>query len=774
MGQLSTNGQNEYTLIPATPIDEITSNAKNFEVDGKTYLLVNQDAEIAIYHNTNQRWSVLETVQLPFDSVSSYYIFNGKHYFAMLNNSVYEYDSQTLKKLITNFVISQINGFGVNNSQLALIGIFTDPVNGVNIMAVLNNSEFELKKQEVFLLNGSIDELNYCSIYDRLFFSGNFVDKRTGFEKNVISYGQSFWSFDDFPPAFSQINTIHSLGEELWASGAPLVNEAYVQSKNIVWSDISSGLKDYQKVVFYDFVKKDDIIYASGQFIDSEGKSHQLMIYENKTWSPLNIQFNSNAKIDLSLIGNELLLSSDISLNNFGFKHFYLAQGMYLTARFFNDINENCIFDSTDYSTITSVLMDNQVFFTSENGFLKVPLTSGNHDLGLNNILESCSNNSLSFSVNKFESVHLGTFALQYAISEPHLSISLNDFSGWQLDSTGDWLQFSIQNFGLNPNDSFDISIVLPSYLKLIETNMGTIDEQKIIISNKSIKPGEQVRLKVKVEFVNGVKEVFFQDFNFSAVNQVNDPILFEKYGNYSSSIGDIAGQRVSKTLAQGRAIHPTNDVLNYKISLNNQNNDQIKSMTIVDKLDDDIVLRFGELHIESSHEYNFESKVNLADNGNYIYTFYFSFPELDINGDSAGFDSKAFLNLSIPYDNRELKKGAEICNQAKFLLNDDDVEILTNEFCAIVTDKNSISNGITAVHKNTFKVYPNPSEGVVYIENMQGKQREFIVISSKGQWLDSFTVMPNGIHKIDSQYGSGLYIIKDINSQGFARFSIH
>jgi hypothetical protein len=61
-----------------------------------------------------------------------------------------------------------------------------------------------------------------------------------------------------------------------------------------------------------------------------------------------------------------------------------------------------------------------------------------------------------------------------------------------------------------------------------------------------------------------------------------------------------------------------------------------------------------------------------------------------------------------------------------------------------------------------TFRLYPNPSNGIVYLETQNWNIYEISVYNLQGQVLDILEINPQGLNSLDlSAYGSGIYFLK-------------
>lgn len=189
-------------------------------------------------------------------------------------------------------------------------------------------------------------------------------------------------------------------------------------------------------------------------------------------------------------------------------------------------------------------------------------------------------------------------------------------------------------------------------------------------------------------------------------------------------------------------------DTLVYTIRFQNLGNYRAKNVVVIDTLDAQLDWESFEL-VSYSHQV----EVNIDDQG--IVTFRFA----DINlppeeQDAAG--SNGFVKFKIaPLEN--LNSDSQIENQAHIYF-DYNPAIITNEATKIAVDEFPVSSIFDPPNYNRITIYPNPSDGIIYIEPNSKESYITEVFNSKGQLISRKT---NCTDTQELHLTSGLYFVK-------------
>jgi hypothetical protein len=194
---------------------------------------------------------------------------------------------------------------------------------------------------------------------------------------------------------------------------------------------------------------------------------------------------------------------------------------------------------------------------------------------------------------------------------------------------------------------------------------------------------------------------------------------------------------------------------IRYQIDFQNMGNDDAYKVTVVDTLNLKMpVYEFRMLW--ASHPY----KVSIS--GKNVVTWVFNDIKLRPKSvDEPG--SKGFVIFEARVKG-DLRQGDSIRNRAHIYF-DYNSPVITN-FSVILRDDNHVSLA-TPVIATTFSLYPNPSNGSVYLSSSVSGPNEICIYDSKGALVHTLTINGDSTGSFSTLgWNSGIYIAKGMNGE--------
>lgn len=186
-----------------------------------------------------------------------------------------------------------------------------------------------------------------------------------------------------------------------------------------------------------------------------------------------------------------------------------------------------------------------------------------------------------------------------------------------------------------------------------------------------------------------------------------------------------------------------------YTIHFQNEGNDDARRVRVVDTLKIQLPI-FEFRMIGSTHPYT------IYNDGNVVT---WVFDNINLKPKSVSEElSKGYLVFDAMLTGN-LRIGDSVLNKADIYFDYND-PIETNYASIVRTDNKESTNSIEI--NTSFKVYPNPSNDIISIENLSSKIQELHIYDVRGVLLKTLYIEANSLLKLDiSGFSSGIYFMK-------------
>ena len=206
------------------------------------------------------------------------------------------------------------------------------------------------------------------------------------------------------------------------------------------------------------------------------------------------------------------------------------------------------------------------------------------------------------------------------------------------------------------------------------------------------------------------------------------------------------------KSVPHGKVAYPVKE-MEYTINFENEGNGYAENVIILDTLDSKLSI-FDLIILGSSHP------VKLSGQGNILRWEFNSInlePKSEINTKSKGFVHFKARTA------KALNVGDSIRNKASIYF-DKNTPIVTNWAIVQRVHPDSLNVSVEPAifgQKNEIKVYPNPSEKQLWVENLTSKVKEFKLFNTQGQLVLKFTLGARETMQLNTQnVFRGFYVL--------------
>mgnify|MGYP000017636874 CR=1 FL=1 len=433
----------------------------------------------------------------------------------------------------------------------------------------------------------------------------------------------------------------------------------------------------------------------------------------------------------------------------------------WVSGRTFVDINNNCTFDSSDRPIETVIYSEDWNFTSKSNtsGIYKMTVYGGEdyvlHHQGqfIRGLKNSCNTDSLVLNNTKIDFTH--SYDIIYAIDSGAVDLGVSLGHGRFIRGRTTDVSITIQHSNVYTLDDS------------LEVDFWYNPKQKVKWANvpiKNIKPG-LARFKVNHDERFGkihIKTTLSDEFgDLKKGESVFLKTQLVKTDNYPENDVDSSFAIVrspydpnAKTSYPENGIDKPIDKIRYIVQFQNIGNADAKDVVVYDYLDSR--LDASSIRVTgTSHPEHFDMSIQ----NNLIKWTFKDIYLPDSASDPEG--SQGFVNFEIDVAPSFKSIGDTIKNKAIIYFDFEDGIHTNVASIYFVDDASSIKK--TASKVGNLKVYPNPTNSILTIENLSSVNQTFTILGINGTVIKSFAI--NGLQQINldvSSYASGLYILMD------------
>ncbi len=443
-------------------------------------------------------------------------------------------------------------------------------------------------------------------------------------------------------------------------------------------------------------------------------------------------------------------------------------------GRVYNDLNNNCILDSTDDKVINfPIIIKDSVgnfistIYTLQDGMFATNLPDKKYNISLDtlglNVAIKCNTPGIDSMVNKWKNGNLSD--VDFAVncnSKSNLEILSVNTKGAIFPGRKHNLLASIGNrLKINCNSNIKLlkfKIIINGKVTFVSTETNFDAPTSINANTYSFD------LSAKPELNNDFLLIFKTDTNATVTDTIkahleltylnnSDTIKIKmdfKYpvtNSYDPNIKDVYPMNVAPGF---------NDWLTYTVQFQNLGNAPAYNIRIADTLD-------NLLNPETYRVLAQSHTVNTTLNKNII-----SFKFNDIMLPDSASDPKGsvgFVQYKIkPYS--PLAKGDKIKNTAYIYFDYNPAVVTNTTQNKCVQSSNSV---IQTVNNTMFKVYPNPSKGVFTIESNAKIYSQFLIYDIYGKLLKKIAIKSQSTIVDIQELANGIYFVKLNNNSNNA-----
>lgn len=671
-----------------------------------------------------------------------------------------------------NITAIQTSIFGISdmlvyNNELIVAGEFNEAggVSATNI-ATYNGSSWNFlgKALDSQGTNGRITDLAVFN--NNLYVAGTFDKFGGNFTGRIAKWTGTIWGGNGSAFNIGAL-ALSSFNGELYCLGSDVIGETTLKKFNgngwVVPSFVTDLGADSNKIT--SLMPGNGSLWVYGEF--TNGGNHRLKKYSNG-WSVFS-KFNPGLNALLNSYKNHILIAGEYTAaQTVGFENIGLiSEGMALVkGTVFNDANKNCTFDNPEATVGSRILTftklgDGEKFLAmaDKNGKYEVYLKPGIYlaDIGHRKYYSSSCGTIGSISVVSDQELNNVDFPELISPGIKDMNVGVFGYTGNQV-LVGGVLKYRIKienngssiingetiHFSHDPRlGQFSSLPVASNYTSPDATftinnlKPGEIQYIDITLKGTSLTVGDVLKNSIKTG-TNATNSDNDKSDNYDTLNQkvVND---FANDGNYKICEQTIVNEKSTK--------------INYGIYYKNISSATSVNVRILDTVD--VSLDITKAGITG---YNSDPKLSIAD-GKVIVVEYrnINLPSAESNEtESRGF-FEYYLGLNNTIANNTLiKNSAAITFDFK--------NAYTNQ---TVTQYLDSRVGIKNLNKNiNFSIFPNPSSGMVFVENTYTKNHRLMVYNVNGMLVKTLEMGPlqtisfnskvlvNGIYFIKSEFG--------------------
>ncbi len=535
--------------------------------------------------------------------------------------------------------------------------------------------------------------------------------------------------------------------------------------------EMENGFKEV--ILITDLVSDGKIAYASGKFkFPGSDDFYYIAKYEDETWSPFEGGFLSN--VHWLTIYKESLIATgsfkthrDIKINRIAqFKN--KSRLSAIRGQVYFDKNMNCKKDPRDEFLTDRVIRiepGNILVRPREDGFYTVYLEEGNYEISIvpGKYWRSSPCSKLKQTVELNNGV-LDTidFPLVQESNIKDLAIKLVSSSGSMVNLNNRQQYFiNYENLGSSELVAGTVSLKFDSRLKSLKAipKPDRVFGDSAVWDVMALSPGETGEIKCLFD-VDGSVEESLELTATIAQKKIEDDIE----NNTSSLTQQIVDEDIDihkfvnpdGTTSDTAYLYPDADYIQYHISFSNYTEDTVRNVYIIDT----IALNSS---IKSINDISFSHPIV---DGSYpgpafsnYYVLVYKFEDINLppnptrNGEIVTDEGHATFELALK---NNLTDGLQFVNTATVVF-DYAFEKETNTVMAIV-DEDLVSAPKLIMSEAT--LYPNPTEGLVYLDQNSEHYTDFKVFTMNGSQIAYGPL--NGSSTVDlSSFEPGIYILQ-------------
>ncbi len=687
------------------------------------------------------------------------------------SNRKYEAVPQAWRKL-NDF--SRIDGMAVYGNTLLLHGPFINTStanNGDNLVAFSGNSVTAMPVNFGKGIDGNIYDIN-SDQDDFLVIGGRFTKVDGTIAKQIAYFTNNQWTRITNNTIIPIKLAVHNSEIFFYGSELGKSQRGFYKVSGSGIDTLNKGLTEVSKI--YDIVTVGGTLYACGLFtLNDQLDDQHLIKYEKGEWVPVQ---NGNLSGITKLVNfkNTLVSAGSFTYNSiFNLNHIaqYVENAGIASGSIFFDKDKNCVFSDRD-EQLTSMMVQvspgNQIIKPNKNVRFYTVLENGNYIFKIIptkywKAAAGCNGSEIKAVISKGAVNDSINFAMLLEFGKPDLSVKLTSLTGWTArNNKVNQYQITYSNVGSEDIIETQVVLKLDGNLKNIQAKPAPsqILADSIIWEVKELYVGEsrQIFCSIEVDADDATKEVNLEasiplqegeeeeEDNTSGLQQILSSEDFEfRKQVFPSAGGDTA------------IIQETEDKIQYQISFSNFTSDTIRNVYVIDT----IGLNHSMTYIkEIGASHYFQTQVYPGLPGSDIGIIVYTFNNIDLppnptkNPEMSG--STGYITFEIGLQTG-LTEGTMLTNKAHVSFDYYSPE-QTNWVYALVEEE---TVGITKIEEKQLKLFPNPTNNMLYFEMPLHANATFRVSSVSGESVGQGALKQNALNV--ASYASGLYFIEVI-----------
>lgn len=688
------------------------------------------------------------------------------------NNSILKWDGNTWSNISDSKINSSLSLTSLfeEDGDIKCIGKFKDGTNESNV-ASYDGSTWSLEGN---LITNNFEKDNFTSVVrngKELYATGKFTNPQDN-NLSLVKWNGTEWLLTSLPPFLAQNIALGTYQNKVVVYGKSNFNTAPIKiSQGSNWTNLDSGLQNYTVNSISQFAELDGQLLALGSFTNTlTSENNKLMLYNGTTWEVSNITLDEIEQIHTTK--NVVALSGNFDDNGIlrGIGQVY-ADKAQVISRVYNDQNGNCKKDNGEEWMVNYPLKLNEidVVTTGINGVAYAKIEKDAeykiNAASFSHYSPTCLDIELDAEV--YKTYFTTAFGVKQELGVSDAKIYLTDNQGNKFVS-GEEKQalLCISNLGSQPLTDAKVSLQLPIGLGNFSANIpadAIVDNIATWTIDLSAGTSECITLKYTLDGFDDLQLVA----NVKLGNNISDKDISNNESTFTYYSGE--SRPNSKHCLNGKIINPAEQHLRYKINIKNNNVASINGITIVDLLDEDIIVSHKGIAYTTSHgAYTARSRTEIEDvNGVKRIKLITTIEDISIPSSAINDElSKAFVDYEINIRSDLMKKDAEICNTAKIYLSFENgiygEAITTNTVCSFMSETLGITNNtdLPSVLED-LEIGPNPVSDIILISNGRSDDMNIAILNSLGQDLQQIDVRKHSETSIDvSEYKAGVYFI--------------
>lgn len=516
------------------------------------------------------------------------------------------------------------------------------------------------------------------------------------------------------------------------------------------------------------FAYRDSSVYAIQPSMNFGPQNWQIPIIQKftgnkvkKLFPPGHLYMDYNTTF--GVFGNEGVYAEFINGNNNNTKEFFKlgtdeTLSSTVSGRAYVDVNSNCMFDAGDIPLVNKwvyIKKGNYRYsysLTDSFGSYMLPgIAKGKDTINLdkdNNKLHTCSSQS-TYAFDIINDTNLvRNFIYKYDSSKRDIGVSVYSYFGSRARRGFlDRYYVKAKNEGFIKRSGSVKVTVDTNFIDIssIGPNL-TLSGNVLTFTFTDLKPDQEVlsTWKMRVPVIVPLNSKVTLNAELDSATMAWDTENSNNW-DYKKLTVRASYDPNDKTSNPQGDILPGTENITYHINFQNMGNDTAYKVVVVDTIDTRLPLEKISI-AASSHPFQLKIKENIL---------IFEFDNIDLV-DSATNEpfSKGFVRFHAKLP-KNLPLGAKVNNRAHIYF--DYNEAIETNIASVLVAK---PNGVRPVAQNELLVYPNPTDGILNINNSENATSA-IVYAVTGKEVRSINLQ-NGLNSIDvSELPNGIYLVK-------------